>query len=305
VKDVIVAHPDAGISCAFKNSGKGVGVRDIGRVKLKVQDGGVLICTSAACMGQGIATVVLQIVAEATGLPKFAISVHAPDTMVTPDSGTSTASRQTLITGEAARRAAEALNQDLRGHSLAELEGREYYREFDAITDPMTSDKPNRMSHIAYAYATQVVILDSDGRVQKVVAAHDVGKAINPNGVEGQIEGGVVMGLGYALTEEFTLNNGAPTVSLSTLGLIRSTQVPDIECIIIEKNPSELAYGAKGMGEIVSVATPPAVACAYFQRDGKLRNSLPLQETPYSADRAALKEFRAQKERLKQSQKSS
>jgi selenium-dependent xanthine dehydrogenase len=305
VKAVVDANPDAGVSCAFKNSGKGVGVRDVGRVKLVVRDGKVVICTSAACMGQGIATVVLQIVAEATGLPKSVISVHAPDTMVTPDSGTSTASRQTLVTGEAARRAAEALNVDLKGHLLAELEGREYYREYDAITDPMTSDKPNRVSHVAYAYATQVVILDDEGRVKKVVAAHDVGKAINLNGVEGQIEGGVVMGLGYALTEEFPLSNGVPTASLSTLGLIRSTQVPEIECIIIEKNPSELAYGAKGMGEIVSVATPPAVACAYFQRDGKLRNSLPLQETPYSADRTALKQLRERKERLKRSQTSS
>jgi len=268
-----------------------------------VQDGQVLICTSAACMGQGIATVVLQIVAEATGLPKSAISVHTPDTMVTPDSGTSTASRQTLVTGEAARRAGVALREDLDLHSLAELEGNEYYREYHAITDPMTSDKPNRMSHVAYAYATQVVVLDDDGRVQKVVAAHDVGKAINPNGVEGQIEGGVVMGLGYALTEEFPLSNGVPTATLATLGLIRSTQVPEIECIIIEKNTTELAYGAKGMGEIVCVATPPAVACAYFLRDGKQRNSLPLQETPYSADRATKKELRAKKERLKQGQK--
>jgi selenium-dependent xanthine dehydrogenase len=302
VKEVIDAHPDAGISCAFKNSGLGVGVPDIGRVKLKVQDGVVVICTSAACMGQGIATVVLQIVAEATGLPRSAIRVHTPDTMVTPDSGTTTASRQTLVTGEAARRAAVALYQDLSDRPLAELEGREYYREFEAVTDPMTSDKPNRVSHIAYAYATQVVILDTEGRVKRVVAAHDVGRVINLNGVEGQIEGGVVMGLGYALTEEFPLSNGVPTASFSTLGLMRSTQVPEIECIIIEKNPSGLAYGAKGMGEIVCVATPPAVAGAFFRRDGKLRNNLPLQETPYSADAAALREFRAQKERLRQSQ---
>jgi selenium-dependent xanthine dehydrogenase len=303
VKDVVDAHPDAGVACAFKNSGKGVGVPDFGRVKLKIQDGGVVICTSAACMGQGIATVCLQMVAETTGLAKSAISIHAPDTTVTPDSGTSTASRQTLVTGEAARRSAEALKQELREHSLVELEGREFYGEYEAVTDPMTSDKPNRVSHVAYAYATQVVILDSAGRVEKVVAAHDVGRAINPNGVEGQIEGGVVMGLGFALTEEFPLSKGVPTASLSTLGLIRSTQVPEIECIIIEKNPSELAYGAKGMGEIVCVATPPAVACAYFQRDGKLRNSLPLQDTPYSSDTAALKEFRAQKARLKQGKK--
>jgi CO/xanthine dehydrogenase Mo-binding subunit len=282
VKPIVDAHPNAGIACAFKNSGKGVGVPDVGRVKLKVQDGRVLICTSAACMGQGLATVLVQIVAQASGLPKSAIGVHAPDTGVTPDSGTSTASRQTLVTGEAARRAADALKQELQGHSLAELEGMEFYREYNCVTDPMTSSKPNRMSHVAYGYATQVVLLDDNGRVKKVVAAHDVGKAINPNGIEGQIEGGVVMGMGYALTEDFQVRNGAPVVTLGTLGLLRSTQVPEIESIIIEKNDATLAYGAKGIGEIVMVTTAPAVACAYFQRDGKLRTSLPLKETPYS-----------------------
>jgi selenium-dependent xanthine dehydrogenase len=287
VKPILDMHPDAGIACAFKNSGKGVGVPDVGRVKLKIHNGGVVICTSAACMGQGLATVLVQIVAEASGLPKSAISVHAPDTMVTPNSGTSTASRQTLITGEAARRAADALQQELREHTLADLEGREFYREYDCVTDPMTSDKPNRTSHVAYGYATQVVILDDEGRVKRVVAAHDVGKAINPNGIEGQIEGGVVMGLGYALTENFQVRNGAPGVTLGTLGLFRSTQVPEIESIIIEKNNAALAYGAKGIGEIVMVTTAPAVACAYFQRDGKLRNALPLADTPYSRTRAA------------------
>jgi len=282
VKGVMDAHPNAGIACAFKNSGKGVGVPDVGRVKLKIQDGGVVICTSAACMGQGLGTVLQQIVAESTGLPRTAIKVHAPDTMVTPNSGTSTASRQTLITGEAARRAGDALKEELRGRSLTELEGSEYYREYDCVTDPMTSEKPNRFSHVAYGYATQVVILDGDGRVRKVVAAHDVGKAINPNGVEGQIEGGVVMGLGYALSEEFKVRNGAPAVTLGTLGLLRSTQVPEIECHIIEKNSATLAFGAKGVGEIVMIPTAPAVACAYFLRDGKFRSSLPLKKTPYS-----------------------
>jgi selenium-dependent xanthine dehydrogenase len=282
VKDVMDAHPDAGIACAFKNSGKGVGVKDVGRVKLKVEDGGVTIMTSAACMGQGIATVLVQMVAQAAGIPKSAIRVHAPDTQVTPDSGTSTASRQTVVTGEAARRAGIALGEDLKSHSLAELEGNEYYREYDCVTDPMNSPKQNRTSHIAYGYATQVVILDETGRVKKVVAAHDVGKAVNLNGVEGQIEGGVVMGLGYALTENFAVKNGAPAVTLGTLGLWRSTQIPEIDCRIIEKNPATLAFGAKGVGEIVMVTTAPAVACAYLQRDGKLRTSLPLGETPYS-----------------------
>jgi CO/xanthine dehydrogenase Mo-binding subunit len=281
VKDAIDANPDAGIACSFKNSGKGVGVPDVGRVKLKIESGVVIVCTSAACMGQGVGTVLQQIVAEATGLSKTVIRIHAPDTMVTPNSGTSTASRQTLITGEAARRAGTTLREDLRGHSLAELEGNEYFREYDCVTDPMTSGKPNRLSHVAYGYATQVVLLDDNGKVRKVIAAHDVGKAINPNGVEGQIEGGVVMGLGYALTEEFRVLNGAPAVTLGTLGLFRSTQVPEIECHIVEKNSATLAYGAKGVGEIVMIPTAPAVACAYYQRDGKLRNSLPLKETPY------------------------
>lgn len=282
VKDLMDAHPQAGIACAFKNSGKGVGVKDVGRVKLKVRDGGVTIMTSAACVGQGIATVLVQIVAESAGISKAVISVHAPDTLVTPDSGTSTASRQTVITGEAARRAGNALREDLRGHSLTELEGNEYYREYDCVTDPMTSDKANRVSHVAYGYATQVVILDESGKVKKVIAAHDVGKAINVNGVEGQIEGGVVMGLGYALTEDFMVRNGAPAVTLGTLGLFRSTQVPEIDCRIIEKNQATLAYGAKGIGEIVMIPIAPALASAYFQRDGKLRTNLPLRETPYS-----------------------
>jgi selenium-dependent xanthine dehydrogenase len=282
VKEVIDAHPEAGIACAFKNSGKGVGVPDVGRVKLKIETGRVIVCASAACMGQGLGTVLVQIVAEATSLPKSVIGVHAPDTMVTPNSGTSTASRQTLVTGEAARTAGIALSEDLKNHSLEMLEGKEYYREYDCVTDPMNSAKPNRLSHVAYGYATQVVILGDDGRVRKVVAAHDVGKAINPNGVEGQIEGGVVMGLGYALTEDFKVHNGAPAVTLGTLGLFRSTQVPQIDCRIIEKNSATLAFGAKGVGEIVMVTTAPAVAGAYYRRDGKFRTSLPLKETPYS-----------------------
>ena len=285
VKPEIDAHPAAGIACAFKNSGKGVGTSDVGRVKLKVEAGCVIICTSAACMGQGLATVLLQIVAETTGLPASALHVHAPDTAVTPNSGTSTASRQTLITGEAARRASDALRQELQSQSLAELDRLEFYGEYDCVTDPMTSSKSHRVSHVAYGYATQVILLDESGRVEKVIAAHDVGKAINPNGVEGQIEGGVAMGLGLALTENFEVRNGAPAVTLGTLGLLRSTQVPEIECRIIEKNGVELAYGAKGVGEITMIPTAPAVACAYLQRDGKLRTSLPLKETPYSRSR--------------------
>lgn len=282
VKNIVNIYPNAGIACAMKNSGIGVGVPDIGRVKIKIQKGQVVICTSAACMGQGLATVLLQIVSEATGLEGHFIQIHEPDTAITPNGGTSTASRQTVFNGEAARLAALALLEDLQKSSLAELEGREYYREYQGFTDAMSSDKVNPVSHVAYGYATQVVILDEQGKIQKVVAAHDVGRAINPTTVEGQIQGGVVMGLGYALTEDFPLEKGRPRAKFGTLGLLRASAVPEIECILIEKNQDGLAYGAKGVGEIVSVPTAPAVAGAYYRRDGKIRTRLPLLDTPYS-----------------------
>jgi selenium-dependent xanthine dehydrogenase len=282
VQDIFNEYPDAGIACAMKNSGLGVGVPDVGRVRIKVQQGKIIIFTSAACMGQGLATTLIQIVAEATGLKADFIEAYPADTLMTPNGGTSTASRQTVFNGEAARQAALSLKTDLETAQLSQLEGKEYYREYCGVTDPMTSDKPNPVSHVAYGYATQVVILDDQGKIKKVVAAHDVGKAINPISVEGQIEGGVVMSLGYALTEDFPLDNGMPTAKFGTLGLFRSTHVPKIDCIIVEKNQSSLAYGAKGVGEIVSIPGAPAVACAYYRRDGKLRNSLPLKDTAYS-----------------------
>jgi CO/xanthine dehydrogenase Mo-binding subunit len=123
--------------------------------------------------------------------------------------------------------------------------------------------------------------LDDQGRVKKVVAAHDVGRAINPLAVEGQIEGGIAMGLGYALREEFPLERGIPTARFGTLGLFRSTDMPEVEVILIGKNSSSLAYGAKGVGEIASIPTAPAVASAYHRYDGKVRLSLPLADTPY------------------------
>ena len=282
VKELCEARPDAGVACAMKNAGIGVGLSDVGRVRIRVQGGKAVIYTSAACVGQGLASVLMQFVANASGLSWGQIEVSVPDTSTSPNGGTTTASRQTVFNGEAARLAATDLGKDLESHSLVELEGREYYREYSGVTDPMGSDKPNPVSHVAYSYATQVVLLDAEGRLEKVVAAHDVGKAINPNQVEAQIEGGVVMALGYALTEDFPLKDGEPQVKYGTLGLFKATQVPPIEPIIVEKNSDPLAFGAKGLGEIVSIPTAPAVAGAYFYRDGQFRTALPLAGTPYS-----------------------
>lgn len=282
VKEAYYANEaSAGIACAIKNAGVGMGVPDTGRVKLKIEDGRVSVRTSAACMGQGIAATMGAICCETTGLRGDQIVVVKPDTDITPNSGTSTASRQTVITGETTRRVSLQLAEDLKTHTLEDLEGKEYYEKFIGKTDPLGSKKANPVSHLAYGYATQVVRLDQEGKVTKVVAAHDVGRAINPSNVEGQIEGGVVMGLGYALTEDLQIIEGKPTAKFGTLGLFRAVHTPEIETIIIEKNHASLAYGAKGVGEIPLIPTAPAVQNAYYKRDGIFRTTLPLDHTAY------------------------
>ncbi|HEY8365357.1 MAG TPA: selenium-dependent xanthine dehydrogenase, partial [Haloplasmataceae bacterium] len=281
VKEEYEKHKYVGIACAMKNSGLGVGVPDFGRCRLIVKDNKVYVRTSAARVGQGLATVILQIVCETTKLCKEQIYIDEPDSFLTPDSGTSTASRQTLFTGEAARLASLKLKEALEAKSLQELENCEFYGEYEGVTDPMNSEKENPVSHVTYGYATQVVVLDENGKVSKVVACHDVGRAINPTNVEGQIDGGVVMGLGYALTEDFPLKDSVPQAKFGTLGLFRATDIPEIVPIIIEKNHNDLAYGAKGIGEITTIPTAPAVQGAYYKYDGVFRKKLPLENTFY------------------------
>jgi aldehyde oxidoreductase len=281
VKDYYDAHPKAGIACAMKNSGLGVGTRDTGRVRLLVRGGKVEIYSSAACIGQGIGTVLTQIVRETAGLPLDLLSYQAPDTATSPDSGNTTASRQTLFAGEAARRAALKLKAALENTDLSGLEGREFSGEYAAVTDSFGCVKENPVSHVTYSYATHLVDLDEDGKVRLVIAAHDVGRAVNPLSIEGQIEGGVVMSLGWTLTERFPLEDGQPKVKFGTLGLWRARQVPEIRPVIVEKGGSGLACGAKGIGEICSIPTAAAVQNAYYNYDGVFRTALPLENTPY------------------------
>ena len=282
VKDVYYNSKVAGIACAMKNAGIGVGLQDIGRCRLTIEGGVVKVRTSAACIGQGIGTVCLQMVCEASGLTTDKVVIETPDTHITPDSGTTTASRQTVFTGEAAKKAGLELRKLLETKTLEELEGWDYYTEYSGITDKMGSDKKNPVSHVAYGYATQVVVLNEEtGKVEKVVAAHDVGRAVNPKALEGQIEGGVVMGLGFALTEVMPIKEGVPQVKFGTLGLFRAPNVPEIEPIIVEKNKADLAYGAKGVGEITVIPTAPAAQNAYYKFDGNFRTSLPLEHTFY------------------------
>ena len=226
----------------------------------------------------------LQVAVETLKMSPDMFVMEMPDTTRTPNSGTTTASRQTLITGEAVRRVTQLVKDDLdSGKTLADLEGKEYYAEYIAKTDPMGADVPNPISHVGYGYATQIVILDDEGKLKKVVAAHDVGTAINPLNVEGQIEGGVVMSLGYALTEDFPLKDSVPKVKYVTLGLFKADKVPEVKAIIVKKKEkNEMGYGAKGVGEIASIPTAPAVQDAYMMYDKKFRTKLPLEDTPYS-----------------------
>ena len=285
VKDVYeqnAAH--AGIACAMKNSGVGVGLPDKGRCRLAVRNGVVELYSAASDIGQGCATVFLQMLAETTGLPLEKLRNMGANSEVAPDSGTTSGSRQTLITGEAVRMAAAELRADLdgAGGDLSALEGLEYSAEFFDPTDKLGADKPNPKSHVAYGFATHVVILDGEGRVKEVYAAHDSGKVVNPTSIQGQIEGGVLMGLGYALTEDFPLKDCVPQAKFGTLGLMRADQIPDIHAIYVEKEELlPFAYGAKGIGEIATIPTAPAVQGAYYARDHILRTSLPMQDTFY------------------------
>lgn len=277
------ADPAAGLAVAFKNSGLGMGVPDTGRCVLSVEQGMVHVRTSAACMGQGVAQMVQHMLCETVDIPPERIVIEAPDTERTPDAGTSTASRQTVLTGEAVRRAAVGLKEALdAAGSLAALEGREFAGEFSPPTDPIGSSKANPVSHVTYGYGAQLVHLAEDGRVRKVVAAYDAGTVVNQQALTGQIEGGIVMGLGYGLTEEFVVEEGRPRTKFGKLGLVRSTQVPEMEVRTVQ-GPGVLpyAYGAKGVGEICLIPTAPACAHAYFRRDGRARLRLPLEGTFY------------------------
>ena len=281
VKEIYNSEKYVGIGCAMKNAGVGVGLPDWGRCRLLVKDGHVEIHAGASCIGQGLGTVLTQVLSETAGLTLDQIAYMPPNTANAPDSGTTSGSRQTLVIGEACRRAAEDLKAAMKDKTLAELEGQDFMGEYLAKTDAMGTPVPNPVSHVAYGYATQMCVLNEDGSIKKMVAAHDVGKAVNPTSVEGQIEGGVVMGMGYALTEQYELDHGIPKSKFGTLGLFKADKVPELDSIVVEKPGIDVAYGAIGIGEITSIPTAPAIADAYYRLNGEFQTVLPLKNTPY------------------------
>jgi selenium-dependent xanthine dehydrogenase len=272
-----------GIACGLKNSGIGNGVAEWGKCRLVVEaDGSVSLYNGYTEMGQGLLTVLVQFAVEATGLPA---SVFRPrvDSSFALGCGQTTGSRATLFGGRAVTGAARKLRADLdAGRRLADLVGRVYAA--DEVVDDTTAlgaDVPRIKTHTSYGFATQVVVLDAAGRIERVVAAHDVGRVVNPLLCRGQIEGGVHMGLGYALTEELPCENGRPvTSSLRELGVLRARDMPETEVILVEEPEPEGPCGAKGVGEIGLVPTAAAVAGALEAFDGIRRTTLPMKDSP-------------------------
>jgi len=277
----------AGIACGIKNVGIGNGMPEYGRCTITVEDDESLtIRTGFTEMGQGLFTVMIQMMCETLNGDGSAVDprrVRAiADTTRPVDCGMTTASRATVLAGNAVVDAARKLKADLHQHPLRELIGREYFGEC-AITYTTAlgakTDKP--ITHFSYGFATQVVILDDDGKLKKVVAAHDVGRVINLKLLEGQIEGSIHMGLGYALTEDLKLENCVPvSTKMNALGLLRAHHMPEIEIILIEEPAPSGPFGAKGVGEIGLVPTAPAVAGALYKFDGIRRFSLPMRDSP-------------------------
>jgi len=248
-------------------------------------------------MGQGIYTATMQTVCEETGLPSTMMHVRW-DEALGRKCGETWASRGTTLSAAAARDAAKKLAADLeevarrnpemtRENALKELVGREYYGEYvlSFTTRPGTPEWVlNKNTHLTFSYATQVVFLDDQGKMTQVVAAHDVGRAINPRLCAEQMEGGVHMGLGYALSENFPSTGGVPhSLAMRDFGIVPAKHTPPIDVILIEVPDEVGGYGAKGVGEIGCVATAGAVASALHSYDGIRRFRLPMEDAPAAA----------------------
>ena len=272
-----------GIACGLKNSGIGNGAVEWGKARLVVEaDSTVSLYNGYTEMGQGLLTVLSQFAAEVTGLSP-AIFRPKVDSTFALGCGQTTGSRATLFGGNAVVSAARKLRAALDGGKrLGDLTGQVFAA--DVMCDDTTApgavvDKVK--THTSFGFATQVCILDGDGRVERFIAAHDVGRAVNPALCEGQIEGAVHMGLGYALSEELPCEDGWPiTYKLRELGPLRARDMPRVEVILIEDPEPEGPFGAKGVGEIGLVPTAGAVAGALTAFDGIRRYRLPMRDSP-------------------------
>ena len=296
-----------GVAACYKNTGLGGGAPDKGGAEVEVfEDGRAVVRTAAAEIGQGLPAVLAIVAAEELGIPYERIEVALPDTDTTPDGGPTTASRQTYINGNATRLAAQRVREILAwaaceslGASQDELEFRDGYIHANGRSMPIGEavrlayeggrrpvarevfEAPETQPlgtggdmHFGFSFGVQAALVEVDTLtgevvVLKVVNAHDIGRVINLLGLLGQIRGGIIMGIGNALTEEFPVENGIPfcnTLSKYKMPGIRHT--PEIITHLVEDELSSGPYGAKGVGEIASIPTAAAVANAVYNAVG-------------------------------------
>ena len=272
-----------GLGLGLKNSGLGNGFREVTRAVIHFRnDGLVEVRHGWTEMGQGVHTVALQVAVEELSIDPASIRVIV-DTTRQLGFGQTTGSRGTLMAAASVREACLKANED--GRQV----GVDYMGEY-VVDWTQHLGEPgvvNPTIHSAFGYAAQLVVMDKETQaIEKVVAVHDVGKAVNPTLCEGQIEGAVHMGLGYALTEDFPSDeNGFPTnMTLRSLGIIRPKDMPPIDVIMVECPQPRSPYGIKGVGEIGLVPTAPAVAAALHAADGIWRTRLPMK--PKTSDTA-------------------
>lgn len=263
-----------GLGLGLKNSGLGNGFKEwTGAVVRFRSDGVVEVRHGWTEMGQGINTVALQVVVEELGVDPARIEVLI-DTTRELGVGQTTGSRGTLMGAGAVKAACEAARADGCRPDV------DYLGEYRVDWTDKLGTVANPTIHSTFGYAAQVVVMDrGTGTIKRVVAAHDVGRAVNPVLCEGQIEGSVHMGLGYALSEDFPADpaTGFPTnLTLRSLGILRPKDVPRIDVILVESPQPNAPYGIKGVGEIGLVPTAGAVAAAMTDRDGVWRHTLPL-----------------------------
>ena len=276
--DAAIASGQAvGLGLGLKNSGLGNGFKEIsGAVVHFREDGIVEVRHGWTEMGQGIHTVALQVAVHELGIDPDSIRVLV-DTTRELGFGQTTGSRGTLMGAGAVKAACEAA----RAANCAV--GVDHYGEYRVDWTQKLGEVENPTIHSTFGYAAQLVTVDREtGKVIEVVAAHDVGLAVNPTLCEGQIEGSVHMGLGYALSENFPSDpeTGFPTnKTLRSLGIIRAKDMPPVKVILVESPEPNAPYGIKGVGEIGLVPTAGAVATALFDYDGQWRNVLPMRPT--------------------------
>jgi CO/xanthine dehydrogenase Mo-binding subunit len=279
LKDDFYGAKFAGLACAIKNSGVGNGMIDESKVKIEIiTESHIRLHHGWTEMGQGVHNMALQTLCEETGLAPEIIEVIV-DTEAQIKTGMTTSSRATALVGLAVINASRAMKDDLKTKSLKELAGKTYSGQYicDWTTKPGVKDR-EPVIHYSYGYAAQLCILDDAGNISKIVAAHDAGKIMNPMLFEGQIHGGVHMGLGYALSEDLPMKNGfLVSDKMKDLQILRAHETPEIVVKGVEVKDPVGPYGAKGIGEIGLVPTAAAVANAFFKFDGIKRTKLPLK----------------------------